>query len=382
MAQRLRRITNSGRYIPEIDGLRFIAIFSVVLVHVLEFMSEARPMALDRGESLVNLFLMQGSWGVELFFAISGFVLALPFLAAAYRDQDRPSLRAYYLRRVTRLEPPYLLSLLLIGAWVWWSSGSPLASRHFANLQMARHFAASALYLHNQIYAAGSTINPVAWTLEVEVQFYLIAPFLITGFARTGAHRRIVAAGVMLIFSHRWVDSLRWDLSLAACLPYFLAGIILADIYVRDWQGAPQPARRWDWYALVGIMGFCFVAAKNVFAEYLQPFLILYCYIGAFRGPAFSRVLRNPWISVIGGMCYTIYLYHLPVIYGLGPPLAHWMPGEFFAGLTYLFAVLAPIILVFSVALYLLVERPCMRRDWPFRLLAWIRGGRSSAAPI
>src|SRR4051794_6304062 len=66
-----RRITTSGEIIPEIDGLRFIAIAAVILHHLALFVSTQRKS--DEG------LLLVGQNGVELFFAISGFILAVPF---------------------------------------------------------------------------------------------------------------------------------------------------------------------------------------------------------------------------------------------------------------------------------------------------------------
>src|SRR5438094_3364218 len=101
-----RRITTSGNYIPEIDGLRFIAIFAVVLHHVALYVTTLD----NRPEGIFEL----GTRGVELFFAISGFVLAAPFASQYLCGRPRVRLGQYFLRRLTRLEPPYLLALLII----------------------------------------------------------------------------------------------------------------------------------------------------------------------------------------------------------------------------------------------------------------------------
>jgi peptidoglycan/LPS O-acetylase OafA/YrhL len=69
----LRRITTHKRFIPQIDGLRFVAISSVVLFHVYAALERgAIPPALPFNTDLAKR-------GVELFFAISGFILGVPF---------------------------------------------------------------------------------------------------------------------------------------------------------------------------------------------------------------------------------------------------------------------------------------------------------------
>jgi peptidoglycan/LPS O-acetylase OafA/YrhL len=80
--------------------------------------------------------------GVELFFVISGFILAIPFAMQHLGNGNPVSLKSYYWRRVTRLEPPYLLMLFLCFAtlvFYWGQSASDLAL----------HMLASAVYMHN-----------------------------------------------------------------------------------------------------------------------------------------------------------------------------------------------------------------------------------------
>lgn len=91
----LTRIPASASYIPEIDGQRFLAIGSVVLIHL----------------SFFKPWFTAGQLGVQLFFIISGFVFALPFARHAISDGRQVSVRNYFFRRLTRLAPPNLISL-------------------------------------------------------------------------------------------------------------------------------------------------------------------------------------------------------------------------------------------------------------------------------
>src|SRR5580692_2669668 len=113
-----RRITSTGQFIPEIDGLRFVAILSVYIYHlagdVLRHSSEASNQALH-GASLFEVTQILNI-GVPLFFVISGFILGMPFAAARLEGKRPVSLKKYFLRRVTRLEPPYILCLVLFFA--------------------------------------------------------------------------------------------------------------------------------------------------------------------------------------------------------------------------------------------------------------------------
>lgn len=105
----LSRRTDGRSFIPVVDGLRFLAIAMVVLNHV----GNNSRMPLPLHPRLLQVF-QEGHFGVEIFFAISGFILALPFARHALVGGKPVDLKRYFVRRVTRLEPPYLISLTLI----------------------------------------------------------------------------------------------------------------------------------------------------------------------------------------------------------------------------------------------------------------------------
>src|SRR5690242_3192979 len=109
---RLSRETSSGRFIPEMDGLRFVAIAMVVLFHLNGYLTakaSSPEYASAAHSDLLSHAALVGFHGVELFFMISGFILGLPFAAHHLAGTLPVSLPKYYLRRLTRLEPPYFV---------------------------------------------------------------------------------------------------------------------------------------------------------------------------------------------------------------------------------------------------------------------------------
>jgi peptidoglycan/LPS O-acetylase OafA/YrhL len=108
------RVSGSGPVIPYVDGLRFIAIAWVVLHHTNAFVTlkASHPYAIEGG--VLPRIASHGFVGVQLFFVISGFILCLPVARRRLDGRPTPPLAPYYRRRLRRLEPPDLLSLVLL----------------------------------------------------------------------------------------------------------------------------------------------------------------------------------------------------------------------------------------------------------------------------
>src|SRR5207249_552017 len=89
----LRRITSTGRFIPEVDGLRFVAIASVVLYHFSGLVQATESARVGTGA--LQAIAGHGYRGVNLFYVLSGFILGLPFADHRLRGKKPVSLPAY-----------------------------------------------------------------------------------------------------------------------------------------------------------------------------------------------------------------------------------------------------------------------------------------------
>ncbi len=366
------RDTTTGQFIAEIDGLRFVAILAVVMFHLNWYVTSktGRP---EDGD-LLSEFLSHGHVGVQLFFVISGFVIALPFAKARLLSESRPDLGRYFLRRLTRLEPPYIVNLLFRFALL------PLATAD-SYADLFPHLLASMGYLHNLIYGSISKINFVAWSLEIELQFYLLAPLLAGVFAiRSKVRRRALLVALIAGFAALACEIGRFprlNLSILGAAHYFLAGFLLVDLYLADWRQRPAKSPRWDLVSVLAWSAVCLLP----YLEKGESFLVVpifFAYVAAFKGVLGSRFFCQPAIYVVGGMCYTLYLYHYSVISALGRLLTGcaflnrlpaWLEVVA-AGL-----VTVPAVLFFGTVMFVLVEKPCMRKDWFFRVRERFRPG-------
>jgi peptidoglycan/LPS O-acetylase OafA/YrhL len=367
----LARETSSGRFLPGVDGLRFFAIAGVLVFHFHEYVGQHGAVASSGVgiDGAMDRVCAQGFVGVQLFFAISGFILALPFAEHYLADKRQPRLGSYLWRRVTRLEPPYFANL-----WVMYLVYGVLAGGAVA---MLPHLLASMCYVHNIVYGARSTVNGVAWSLEIEVQFYLLAPLLATVFAiRSPSVRRLVlVAAIALLSAQDFTLASPWNLTLAHHLQYFLVGFLLADLHVTRWRQPSRYPMVWDAVGTLAWAGIVWAMVWQVYVFELLPPLIWLAYAGAFRGKVWPWIVSRRPLVAIGGMCYTIYLWHLLFYSHLGAWLAPYaLADAYWANMLLHMALLTVGTLVPCTLLFLLLEKPFMRKDWPARYWAAVRG--------
>ena len=350
---RLARRTSTGRYIPEADGVRFLAILLVLLFH-----ASLSVLASYKGSSSLAPFggadfpetrwhvwdfvLNQGRYGVHLFFILSGFILSLPFVTGT------PSLRKYYARRLTRLEPPYLLALTICF--------------FLAPAGMIGHWIAGLFYMHTFVYRTVNPINGALWSLEVEILFYLLLPHLARVFALTARSRRAVIVGSIAV-----IEVLQWryatpaaNLSFAGVIQFFLAGLLLADLYCTGGKDK-RKSHAWDIAGIACAGAFLFGWETKWFFS-LLPLIGSGLLCAALLGKATNRYLSNAFVATVGGMAYSIYLVHVPLMYLIAPHL----PKDALA-----FALtLVPCSFMAGLMFYVVIERPCMDPDWPRKLRA------------
>lgn len=369
----LRRITSGGRLIPEIDGFRFLAILLVLNDHIYLQVAQAR------GVSWPALLMLPGSGtrGVFLFFALSGFILGLPFARDAFTGQEgseprRFNYRQYLMRRVTRLEPPYFLTLVLRFVLL-------LAVMNVGLTEALPHFLASAFYLHNLVFGTMSPVSPPTWSLEVEVQFYLLAPLLGQVFyMRSATVRRTLLASTMLGFAvaaHRYgAGNPRLGLSLVGNLQYFCAGLLLCDLHVtRAFRRVPGYA--WD------LVGLCTLVPllwdSSALTLMMFPFGVVVFYFAGLQGHFVRRFFAATWVSIAGGMCYSVYLTHGTVLAVVASIFTRVRLASLPVVAQRLVVIGGSLTAVFLVGtvLFVLLERPCMDPQWPKKLRAAIGRG-------
>jgi peptidoglycan/LPS O-acetylase OafA/YrhL len=380
----LSRVMTRGRdFVPQIDGLRFLAIIGVLAFHVRAITAWHYGITLESptgADGVVNWTFGAGSRGVELFFCLSGFILGLPFARQYFGDGEPVRLKAYYLRRLTRLEPPYLIQLGFVFLVTWLFLRHQPSHRELYHqpdwlAQTLRHLGISLFYGSGLLTLAHPQPNIVLWSLEIEVQFYLLAPLLARVFQISPAPaRRLAIIGLMLLPSAlgawvAWPALFEW--TLLGKLPFFMAGFLFCDFFLK---GHIQTERRnhfWDvcfFGSAVAVVGLAGVGLDYLFL----PWLALVVLTASFRGKLAHGLMGHRLLTTIGGMCYTIYMYHWLMISGLIRLTIKFSTHIFWLDLLIQFVLMSVIIITVCSVLFALFERPFMQRDWPQRFWAWL----------
>jgi peptidoglycan/LPS O-acetylase OafA/YrhL len=375
LVRRLTRVTSGGRYIPALDGLRWLAMALVFLQHFqLAIVATTVDRSVSPDPGLRTLYDLRV--GVELFFVISGFILGVPFVEERVLGKERVDLRAYFLRRLTRIEPPYAIALAIFTAG-WLLVGRDPAST-------LRHALASLFYVHNLVYGAfhPQAINMVTWSLEIEVQFYLLRSAARAHLPREERAHAALRARVV----HRALGRARRARaprrSRASALDPHADPLLRRRLPARgslrgDWKTEPSTSWHWDLVAIPAWCALPFVATAPIPMKDLAIATALFvAFVASFRSVGTRTFLGWTPVRLLGGMCYSIYLFHyLPVMFGwhyvfaadlLGAQSAHgarWIDTLAYGGL--MFALLFPLFLAY----YLAVEHPFMSNRWWKRLM-------------
>ena len=343
-----------GRYRPDIDGLRAVAVLAVVAYH-------AAPSLLPGGFA-----------GVDVFFVISGYLISGIVIREA--EAARFSLLHFYGRRIRRLFPALLVVLAAVTAAAWLLMPAQDLARY------ARHLLASILFVPNFLFLQESgyfaeTIGDNAllhlWSLGVEEQFYLLWPPLLYLMARI----RRIGLGIALLAALSFAAHLHygwaaptvafysplpraWELLAGAALAYGASGArgsrrlrsaasvagalsLLATFLLLDEQALPA------WWPLLPVAGSILL-------------------IGAGGDALVNRhLLARPLSVLIGLISYPLYLWHWPLLAFASILTLELLPW---------IARLAAVALSFPLAwlTWRLVERPARAAGprTPFILLA------------
>lgn len=373
---------HGGRaYRADIDGLRAIAVVSVILYH-------------GRVPGFSGGFV-----GVDVFFVISGFLIS----SIVFRQLDRGtfSLANFYERRIRRIVPALTLVLIACTAAALTLLLATDLDRFCNSLAATLVFLSNAYFWRTAGYfdtAAGLKPLLHTWSLAIEEQFYLVFPLtavLVTRYLPRSRTRIFFAA--LLLSLALCVAVTRLSPDTAFYLPVTRAWELLVGVMLACGMVGAVPARARTAIAAVGLGAIVLAVLRfgpgTSFpgAAALLPTLGTALVIAAGRDddPIAGRILSNPVSVLIGRMSYSLYLWHWPTfVFFRYAARREPHPGEL--------AILLVVIFCVSAASWRFVEEPFRRIHggipyrrvlrtlavastalMAFALVGWVSGGYS-----
>ncbi|HLI72039.1 MAG TPA: acyltransferase [Ktedonobacteraceae bacterium] len=413
---KLRRAGKNN--IAALDGVRAIAALLVVSVHVSDIVGVPWDVNQD---PLATAFAYIGRTGVILFFVLSGFLLFMPYARAMILQEEWPSARKFYLRRIFRIWPGYYLTLIIM---ILWSNRKYLEPAYWKQLGLFLTF------FMDSTPQTWQQINGPFWTLATEWQFYMLLPLIAFSFSRIvrrfsppspQERLKVVLSCCMGLIT--WGLFIRGfgvyyqrhpDMNVLVPHPLinfiifftfgvqgkyleiFSFGMMISACYIfaqhpelgRDLKARLQRLSYWIWGT--GIIVLTCLALWQAQAEtdrdatpnftalnFLQPLRSLYAWFGEpiagvgyalcilailFGTPALKWLFETRFLQWIGMLSYSLYMWHLNLML-LFSSIIHPYTAQFGKGvediLLWAFVWLA--IVPFCYLFYKLIEEPGIR---------------------
>jgi peptidoglycan/LPS O-acetylase OafA/YrhL len=299
---------STATYRPDIDGIRAIAVLSVVGFHC------GIP------------WLRGGFVGVDIFFVISGYLIC----SIIYRDllSDTFSIAGFYERRFKRILPALsvvLLSCLALAALVM----SPVEARLLGDSSLATVLSASNFLFWRQsgYFDASSGMKPLlmTWSLAVEEQFYLAFPLIMFLLREKSKHTLLVILGILVALSLSLSLIAEFTSpSLNFYSPLTRAWELGAGTLLAIWQsGRPRDANQSSWRTdAAGGIGLLLILGSILLYrpetrfpgyEAIPPVLGAVLILASAGGRA-NRILSIPPLVGVGLISYSLYLWHWPLL--------------------------------------------------------------------
>ena len=270
--------------IETIQSLRGIASLAVAWVH-LSYRANYTPLKFS---------FLYGVLGVQVFFVISGFIIPYALHRSNYRLRD---FGTFFLKRLIRLEPPYLISILLVLALYLstiippWLRGEPHEAFVVNGIGLALHLG----YLNG--YFGYEWLNGVYWTLAVESQYYLLIALLFPLLASNRLWLRVVT--FVMLGSMSLVSTSK---------PYIGNFIFLFLMGILTWQLRVGLVNRWAYLAVLTVLILCSCLKPPIASTVAGTITIAAILWGDSVSFLKSRILL-----FLGDISYSLYLVHFSI---------------------------------------------------------------------
>lgn len=368
-----------------LDGIRALAALGVVVYHCSNgsgFLLRIERSAPISAAILANL----GNFCVCVFFLLSGFLLFRDFARTILFDQRTPTLPEYFERRFLRIYPAYWVALigftLVVGS-------QNVNGGVFGLLTLTeRHVNTTSIFPG----------IPAAWTLAIEVAFYLFLPIFSLGLILLSRRRSqrvrtiitFISLGALMTTAHLWIgvvlaanrSDLRLQMNLPTYLGWFALGMLLIVLQLLRESGRQIPAALQElaehpWWCWAGtVVVYCGAASMHLIQfengsaresilqfqariglQGVAAFLLLLPLVLGTRPSRFHSMISARRLAWVGVVSYGVYLWHQAVI---RETIKHTNFSSDLFGYVQLMAIVLPVSILIGWISFKFLERPML----------------------
>ena len=355
------------RSIDALTSIRFFAALYVLFLH------SGSHFLLERFPALGFLgpFFANGYLGVPFFFVLSGFILAYIYAGKFRNPRDYSR---YAVARFARVYPVYLLALLAL---------LPLVLAEFSWRSIPQ-FLLLQKWLPLDFDHVLQNVNEPAWSLSVELGFYILFPPMVAVLGRlpVSGVGWVALAACALMLSLRlpsFVDMSNAPLAFVGAIPFvllrvpeFVFGVCLGLLFRQ------RPDMFRSQWLLPSVLAATLAVLMSSSSLWVAPvaticFGLLIIGVAANEDSRIARVLSNRWLMLAGAASYALYILQYPVRY--------WV-GQLFTGSAEIFGRLlyVPLLMAISIVVFLYFEEPVRERLRQKAGLPESQGGEVAAA--
>ncbi len=304
-------------YFENLDGLRFLAFFSVFLAHC--FYSE-QPYIFDSNVYKTFRFYGHlGIFGVNFFFVLSGYLITW-LLIREYDQKGRINLRNFYARRILRIWPLYYAVVFIGFVLVPYVQRYILENDYTENAALWPYI----IFVNNFFGEPNTAILGVLWSIAIEEQFYLFWPILVILFSR---RLPLLFSSVIIVsflartffigYGYTHTLSCMSDLAVGSMLAYLS---IRSSEFIEFFKKLQTPA-----ILVIYIIGLTLFLLRSSWSEisyiYNNERFLFSLFFGFvimeqnYSNKSLVKMSSLPWLTYWGQRSYGLYLLHFISIY-------------------------------------------------------------------
>jgi peptidoglycan/LPS O-acetylase OafA/YrhL len=304
-------VTQTSR-IKELDGIRGIAILMVIAFHYIA----CQPKILESGNLVYYLLSpLKFCWaGVDLFFVLSGFLIG----GITLDNYKSPTfLRVFWQKRLLRILPVLIVLVVLCFAFQKFTNAKNYPWLYDDLLPVWLYLTFTQNIFMGVLNSFGGNFLSITWSLCVEEQFYILAPFLVTVTGEKNCIKLIILLFVISVILQIYFSGLYAYINTVFRMHALLCGFFVAWLFRKQkiWNALNNKRKSLTCLTiLVLLIGSFVLSNDNLKSLWHVYFTILFglvlIFSLVFRASKITKILRSNILGFWGLISYGLYMYH------------------------------------------------------------------------